>query len=570
MICTVVGVGALFALIEKGSEERVWTPLWMVCQLGLPLLTGIVAFSESRGWDEKRGWLLQVLGLAALAGYYFLLDPRDPAFQYETVIRYVVLLATAHLFAAVGPYLNKSSVRDFWEYNRELFANFIIGAVFTLILYAGLALAILAVDQLFDLDLQERMYLRLFFLLAGLFNTAYFLFHFPQNFEFTTADEGYNALFKNLCKYILIPIVGLYFLILYTYGGKIIATWSLPQGWVSSLVLGFSVAGIFTYLLNFYLPAHDDAAWVSGYRKWFWWVLLPLTVLLFVAIGRRIGDYGVTEPRFLVAHLGVWLAAACLYFLFSKHDNIKYIPISLGLFALVFAFGPFNAFKVAERSQVGILKSLLEKNGRLKDGRMVQGTSSVPKEDVAQIISGLEYLERRDALSRMTWLPMPVDSFPEEHYTYNVAGRIVHWAGVRDTSLETASNHLNINDGERKPVDIQGFGTFFELELYAQSNEKPESGNFFTISENQQSLEWKLVQAGKVTVIETFDLQPTLQKWFAGGTNGNLTLWPGEDTFNLNGRKGSLRINVRNADIRKEKDGIRLQHLSGYLFLKKK
>jgi hypothetical protein len=78
------------------------------------------------------------------------------------------------------------------------------------------------------------------------------------------------------------------------------------------------------------------------------------------------------------------------------------------------------------------------------------------------------------------------------------------------------------------------------------------------------------VQAGKVTVIETFDLQPTLQKWFAGGKNGFLSLGPGDDTFNLNGRKGTLRINVRNADIRKENDGVQLQHLSGYLFLKKK
>ncbi|MBK7936853.1 MAG: DUF4153 domain-containing protein [Lewinellaceae bacterium] len=297
------------------------------------MLTGLVAFAESADWGEKRGWLLQAAGLIALAVYWFVLDPKSEAFEYVGIPRFMVLLLTAHLFTAVAPYLNKRSVADFWEYNRELFANIVIGGVFTMILFAGLALAILAVDQLFDLHIRsERVYPRLFVLLAGVFNTSYFLFHFPQKYEFSDADAGYNAVFKNLCKYILIPIVGLYFLILYTYGGKIIATWSLPRGWVSSLVLGFSVAGIFTYLLNFYLPEHDDSAWARAFKRWFWWIQLPLTALLFVAVARRIGDYGVTEMRFLVAHLGVWLALTCLYFLFSKHDNIKYIPISLGLF----------------------------------------------------------------------------------------------------------------------------------------------------------------------------------------------------------------------------------------------
>ena len=90
MICAFVGVAALFVLIENGSEERIWGPLWMVCQLGLALLTGIVVFSESKGWDEKRGWLLQGLGLAALAGYSWPGNVRE----LKNVIERAVLIAT--------------------------------------------------------------------------------------------------------------------------------------------------------------------------------------------------------------------------------------------------------------------------------------------------------------------------------------------------------------------------------------------------------------------------------------------------------------------------------------------
>lgn len=571
MLCAIVGVAVLFALIESGSEEHILAPLWMVCQLGLPLLTGVVVFSESKGWAAERGWLLQAAGLVALIGYSFLLDTKAPSFEYVAVPKYLTLLIIAHLFVAVAPYLNRRSVRDFWEYNRELFANIIIGAVFTLILYVGLALAILAVDQLFDLNIRERVYMRLFFVLAGIFNTTYFLFHFPKQYEFEQTDAGYTAVFKNLCKYILIPIVGLYFLILYAYGGKILATWNLPRGWVGSLVLGFSVAGIFTYLLNFYLPEHDDSAHVRAYKKWFWWVLLPLTVLLFVAIGRRISDYGVTEPRFLVAHLGVWLAATCLYFLLSKHDNIKFIPISLGLFGLVFAFGPLNAFNVAERSQAGILKSLLEKNGRWKDGKLAQGTSEIPKDEETQITSALRFLDQRDALRRMDWLPMPVDSFPQNRYAYDAASRIAEWANISASDRRNAGGYLNIaSEVPYLSIDIQGFGSFHPLELYARSNENPGEGYFFRISENQKFLEWQQAQAGKVSLVESFDMQPAMRKWLAAGQNGYLSLPKSDATFDLAGRKGTVRLSVRNADVQEEKGEVKLSHLGGYLFLKKR
>ncbi len=574
MLCAIAGVVTVLEYINPngGAEERYLERLWMPFQLGLPLMTGLVAFAESKGWDEKRGWGLQGLGLVTLALCWYFFNPTAPAFEEVAMPQYVTLLVVAHLFVAVAPYLNVRSVRDFWEYNRELFANIIIGGVFTLILFAGLSLAILAVNELFNLNLDSRIYGRLFVLLAGIFNTAYFLFHFPKNYEFEQADAGYNVVFKNLCKFILIPIVGLYFFILYAYGGKILATWSLPRGWVSSLVLGFSVAGIFTYLLNYYLSEHDDSAHVRGYKKWFWWVVLPLTVLLFVAIGKRISDYGVTEERFLVAHLGVWLAATCLYFLFSKHDNIKFIPISLALFGLAFAFGPLNAFKVSERSQVGILKNLLEKNGRWKEGRLMQGTSEIPKEEAGQIISALEYLDRRDALSRMAWLPMPVDSFPRNLSTYNDATRVAEWAGIKWNGQDLNANYLVVNavNSPNSGYDVRGFSTFYQVSLNEHSSGKPKKGYFFNLSSNNKQLEWLEAKDNIITVVESFDLRPEMEKWIARTQDSYLELRPDEVFFNLTGKRGALRIFVNDARVEKKENGVEMKYLNGHLFLKEK
>ena len=270
MLCAAVGVVAGLVLVERG-DDSFFTRLWMVCQLGLPLLIGLAALAESRAREGRLHWLLQGAGVVVLAGYFFLLDPDTPSFERLVLPRYMALLLSAHLLVAVAPYLNRSPVADFWEYNKRLFTNLVTGAAFTAVLYLGLSAAVLAVDRLFDLHVNYRIYGRLFVLLAGVVNTSFFLFHFPKTYTFGEDGTGYNAVFRNLCKFILIPIVGLYFLILYAYGTKILITWNLPQGWVSSLVVGFSVAGIFTYLLNYWLPQHDDSSLVHGYRRWFWW-----------------------------------------------------------------------------------------------------------------------------------------------------------------------------------------------------------------------------------------------------------------------------------------------------------
>ena len=567
-----IGVVAVFALIDNYDKD-LCARYWMVAQLGLPLMIGIVAFVESKGWEEKRSWMLQGLGLVALAGYWFVLEPSSSTFEYTVLPKYLVLLLVAHLFVAVAPYLNRRSVADFWEYNRQVFANIVVGAVFTLILNTGLSLAILAVDQLFDLTIDNRIYLKLFALLAGIFNTIYFLYHFPKEYTLSDADGGYNAIFKNLCKYILIPIVGLYFLILYTYGGKILATWNLPKGWVSSLVLGFSVAGIFTYLLNFYLPEHDDSAWVRAFRRWFWWVQLPLTALLFVAIAKRIGDYGVTEPRFLVAHLGVWLAATCLYFLFSKHDNIKFIPISLALFALLFAFGPFNAMRVSERSQEKVLLGLLEKNGRLENGRLKQGTTAVPDSVVFQIQSALEFLDDRGALSRMDWLPMPPDSFPSIQFRSR-SSAIAAWAGITTKSDQLYSHTLAIESTEMKfqqSAEIKGFQAFYSVNLGNELPKTLDDGNRFGISKDGKRIEWHKISAGKSALLESFDLSRQLQKWTAVNEQSTYESLPPSDlTFDLIGKKATLRIVATHVTIGRQPTGPQLQELTGYLFLKEK
>ena len=571
MFCAFTGVAAVMILIENrgGGDGDPLVKVWMMAQIGLALCTAFTVLAESRGWNRLRNWGLQALALALLIAYYFVFDLKAQGLERIHLPRYVALLAVAHLAVAFAPYLNRWPVADFWEFNKRLFANFIVGAVYSAILFSGLALAILAINELFNLGIDEKIYAHLFVLLAGIFNTAFFLYHFPAAFEFDEQEKAYNVVFKNLCQYILIPIVGLYFLILYAYSVKILLTWTLPKGWVASLVLGFSVAGIFTYLINYMLPNQTDSKTVHAYRRWFWWVLLPMVGLLFVAIARRIADYGITEERFFVAHAGVWLLVVCGYFLWSKSDNIKFIPISLSAFVLIAVLGPFSAFEVARRNQVAILHRLLTENDRFEGGKLKQGGAPVPQEVASRIFSCLVFLEQRGDLSELdSWFPVPLEQIApgqEEKYSTARTDSIAHWLQINDGVFGLKHNRFVAvypSNSKQFSGDISGFRRFFRLELYELGRRKDSKSRVF-LSEKGDAI--ILMSADDKTVADSFSLVPSMRQW-AVAPEAYYDLQDSVRVINLRGKNSVARLFVQEA--RLDATELKMQNLNGVLFLK--
>lgn len=570
MLCAVAGAITLIIMLDINNiESETRLARYMITFiLGISLQTAIVGFGESRKWAPVKLLAAQGLGVLVLVGCWWWLDTSHKKFEDLILPQYMALLLVLHLAVAVAPYIKQGSVREFWEYNRQLFANLVIGASFTLILFAGLSIAAFAIDQLFGIHIRDEWYMRLFVMLGGVFNTAYFLHHFPNLDETEKEEEGsYNWVFRTLCKFILIPIVLLYFLILYAFGAKIGLEWNLPQGWIGSLVIGFSVAGIFTYLLNFYLPEQDPNILVVSFKRWFWWVLLPLTGLLFLAIGRRISDYGVTEERFIVATLGVWLLLNCLYFLFSKTDNIKFIPISLGIFALAWSFGPLSALNVSIRSQQRILITNLERIERFASGSMKPGNKPVTDLEYQQISSAAYYLSKKDGLKEL--LPVTMDSLA------NSPDQLLSWLKILPVIAEDAIKTVNISPKDyMEPMPVQGFDIAYRVDLSTPQVENREIHSVFEASPDGLFLEWYDLSKTPYTLIERFSLKPALNRW-AEKMEPNQTYTYTELTIQdrsilLTGTKGNIRLIVENGQIEIEGDQVRLESANSWILLKKK
>jgi hypothetical protein len=128
--------------------------------------------------------------------------------------------------------------------------------------------------------------------------------------------------------------------------------------------------------------------------------------MLLLAIWKRIQQYAVTEPRYFLVILSLWLAGISLFYAFSRSRNIKVIPATLAILAVVTFAGPWSAYAVSRRSQTARLENLLERNGMLVEGGVRTPPSEVSFDDRREISAVLRYLaENHGTASIESWFP---------------------------------------------------------------------------------------------------------------------------------------------------------------------
>lgn len=356
--------------IDQFQQNLELVNLLLTFALGIPLFFCIDIYSEKKKLKpthQKIGWVIALIILIII----FLSFPRENTFTTTRVpyIRYLVYNLTTHLLVAFIGYLKEKEDHAFWKFNESLFLRIALGALYSIVLYTGISLALGAIHLLFSLKIEPETYFQIFILVMGLFNTWFFLAGIPKNKEKIISPESYPKGLKVFTQFILIPLLLVYLTILYFYGGKIILTWDWPKGIVSYMIIAISVLGIFTYLLLFPIRDLKESSWIKTFYRAFYFLLFPLIVLLFLAIGIRVQEYGLTVNRYIILLMGIWLTFIALYFIFGK-AKIKTIPISLAVFMIFGAFGPWSMFNLSEYNQLDRLENILKEENILRDGKI--------------------------------------------------------------------------------------------------------------------------------------------------------------------------------------------------------
>src|ERR1035437_3259531 len=354
LLASIIATILAMYLIHRDYLEFKNTNIWkiiMCCSLGLNLFLASELFSESKNHNISKRLLLQVFAFILIICYYFIL-PDVKNFGVQEIARFALFSIGLHLLVSFSPFISSGHITGFWQFNKSLFIRFLTACLYSGVLYIGLALALLAIDELFKVEIKGKYYADLWWFLAGIFNTWFFLAGVPQQTKALDEISDYPKGLKIFTQFVLLPLVTVYLLILYAYGTKIAIAMELPRGWVSYLVIGFSVAGILSLLLIWPIQKLEENNWIKIFSRWFYRALYPLIILLGLAIFKRVSQYGITENRYFILILALWLAGVATYFLLSKTKNIKVVPISLCAIAFLSSFGPWGAFSVSERSQI--------------------------------------------------------------------------------------------------------------------------------------------------------------------------------------------------------------------------
>ncbi|MDH3456139.1 MAG: DUF4153 domain-containing protein, partial [Gemmatimonadota bacterium] len=157
----------------------------------------------------------------------------------------------------------------------------------------------------------------------------------------------------------------------------------------------------FSLLLVYPIAERAENRWVKTYASGFYIVLLPSIVMLWLAIWKRIDQYGVTERRYFLAVLSIWLAAVAVYYVVRRSRDIRVIPWSLCLVGVITFLGPWGAYAVSEASQVNRLRAILERNEIYRGGDIATANRDLTFEDRREVSEILRYLVSTHGTSKV-------------------------------------------------------------------------------------------------------------------------------------------------------------------------
>lgn len=320
---------------------------------------GVIGFRER--------WLVTAFYLVAGLVYGgFVLDFDQQAEMW----RWGLLTAGLGLATVLTPLAASSSTLDSreltWRFTLRLCIRLAVVGAYTTILYIGLSLGILAFGEMFEVDIAGEVYPILaswVFAAGGTWMVAAGLLDMTDR-ESPIAPRVIGLIHK-IGVWLVLPLLGLYMLILYGYGARVLLTGEAPSNLLSPLALGAAMLGLIAMFFVEPLRRHGDDKWLAEVFEKFPLAYLPLLPMPAWAIWQRIAQHGWTEFRYVrllaVGGLVVCFGYGAWRVVRSRSYSVTAMPACFAVLFFLASFGPWGALGVSESSQVRQLKMELEK-----------------------------------------------------------------------------------------------------------------------------------------------------------------------------------------------------------------
>ena len=495
----------MFLIIEDYSSLDIdLLSRYMFAGIFGAFLATTVRFMMERYENLKNSFLFYGLTILLTIGYFYFMT--DDKVDNKMLIHLLVIS-----FALFAAYLYLPSSKNALNFGNVALAHFksaFTAILYGIVLYVGIAAIIGAIDiLLYDVD--YKSYAHAANIIFIFFTPLYYLSLLPK---FNSRDENddakkeisftYPRFLDILVSYITIPLITAFTAVLIIYFIKILATGVWPVGQVGPMVLGYSAAGYFIYILS----SNLNNKFSELYRKLFPLILIPLVVMQMVSSYIRIDAYGITESRYYVVLFGIFSIVCALMLIFDKKKNPNTIVLLSAVFALMSIIPPVDAFTVSKNSQERRLTEILNRNKMIVDGEIVKKTD-LSTDDMFEITNISNYMYGMGYLDDMDWFP---DKYADNYYGNfkNIYGFEQYYDRGFPGQEETLYLYAILDENEK--INIEDYDLFFRI--YIQNKRGPgEDIGEFSLKGKNYSIKQIPDEKGYITITVSDDTNTLIE-----------------------------------------------------------
>ena len=438
-------------LIGETMENLSKLSLVLGLGISLSLCIGLVI---ERFFEKNKliSLALYFIGAGFLLLYYFVFLDNNNTIGMSRYLGTILFCILGFLYI-----LKIGRDRDYEYYVMDIYSSFALTFVYSFVLYFGLSAIFFTIDRLFDANIQGKLYYYMLLIVFFIFAISLFLSKLPYT-DTKYEKVEYEKSLKILLTYIVIPLITIYTGILYVYFGKILVTRVWPRGLVSHLVLWYSTISVGVIFLI--TPILEENKIAKMFKVLFPKIILPIIVMMYMSIYQRVHQYGITENRYYLIVLGLWVLGIMVYFSVKKPLKNIIIPISLSVIMLNSVYGPFSSFSISKYSQNKRLENILEKNNMISNGEIVPNLD-ISKEDKGEISNIISYFNMRHGVEDIKILPRDFSLDEMENifgFEYNP------YTPYTDNGYAYFGIYAN-----REPVDIKGYDYYVNIDYWNEN-----------------------------------------------------------------------------------------------------
>lgn len=517
------------------------------------LLTMVASHLNERFIEgSKQRWVILTGAMILSILYYLILPKNDPAYLMYQVRTAVLVFALFIAFIWIPSI--KNNITHFYQYFLAAFKYGFTTLLYGLILTLGFQAIISSIDYLlFSVDYDYMIHTAN--IIWFIFVPSYFLSLVPPTDSYSQANEvsqdiptenlleeveafEVTKFLKILINYIVIPLIGVYTLILLAY----ILLNIRGEFWTDNLLEPMLISYTIIIILVYLLASNLTEPMAYYFRQIFPKIMIPIVVFQSIASVLKIREMGITHGRYYVILFGIFALIAGLIFSFLVKEKAGLIVPFLVVLAVISVIPPVDAFTVAKNSQKNLLTATLEENEMLQNNQ-VQKNSMLSLQDKERITASTDYLYYMDDIEEVAFLPEGFELYDD---FADVFGFPMTYEGSE--SQDEFNQYASLNRSNPDAMVITEEDYF--VELYLSNYEEEISEIIIEINEDytlqtKNSLPYfeMVVTDEAGAEVLTIDLEPLFIQGFASVSQGN-EMMATEDTMTLIVENEELKVRI--------------------------